>query len=92
VLKRKIDEKLDRQEQFTMRQELAKKAEKQDVDMYVSAVSNQKHELEAKQKEIERELDELINNLKKELEGIKTAMLNNLNKKADYTLVDSLKE
>ena len=60
--------------------------------MYILAVQNQKQELSAKQKDLEQELEDLFKTLHKELEGVKGSVLQGLNKKADFSLVDSLKD
>ena len=60
--------------------------------MYVMAVQNQKIEFEQRQKENEKDLDEFINGIQKELESMKTTMIQSLNKKADYSLLESVKD
>ena len=71
---------------------MASKSDKTDIDMYVLAVQNQKIEQEQRQKQLERELDEFIQGLQREMEGLKTSFLQSLNKKADYSLLESMKE
>lgn len=75
-----------------MRQDLSMKSDKTDIDMYVMAVQSQKLELDQRQKQLEKELDEFIAGIQKELESIKSTMVQSLNKKADYSLLDSVKE
>jgi len=60
--------------------------------MYVMAVQNQKLEFEQRQKGVEKDLDEFIGGIQREMEGLKTSFLQSLNKKADYTLLDTLKD
>ncbi len=37
-------------------------------------------------------MDEFVGGIQKEIEGFKTSLLQSLNKKADYTLLDTLKD
>lgn len=75
-----------------MKQEINLKADKADIDMYVMAVSNQKQEFDMKQKQLDKDLDDLITTMHRELDQLKTSMLQSLNKKADFTLLDQVKE
>jgi hypothetical protein len=75
-----------------MKQELTTKSDRADIDMYVMAVSNQKMEFEQRQKSLEKDLDDFISGIQKEMESMKTTMLQSLNKKADYSLLDTIKE
>ena len=64
------------------------KADRTDIDMYVMAVQNQKLEQEQRQKSLEKDIDEFITSISKELENMKSTMLQSLNKKADYSLLE----
>lgn len=68
------------------------KADKQDIDMYVLAVQNQKLEFEQRQKTLEKDLDEFIGGIQRELEQMKSSMIQSLNKKADYSLLEQVKD
>lgn len=60
--------------------------------MYVMAVQNQKLEFEQRQKGLEKDIDEFISGIQREMESLKTSFLQSLNKKADYSLLDNMKE
>ena len=75
-----------------MRQEMALKSDRADVDMYVMAVANQKNEFEMRQKSLEKDIDEFIGGIQREMESLKTSILQSLNKKADYSLLENMKE
>ena len=60
--------------------------------MYVLAVQNQKLEAEHKQKQFEKDLDDFIKDMKQELENIKGTMVQSLNKKVDYSVLDTVKD
>ena len=86
------DAKLDKSELAALRHELGQKSERADVDLYVRAVQSQRNEFEARQVQIEREFDGLVNTLQKELESLKATTMLSLSKKADFTLVESIRD
>ena len=54
--------------------------------------NNQKLELEQRHKSLEKDIDEFISSISKELEAMKSTMIGSLNKKADYHLLESIKD
>lgn len=68
------------------------KADRADIDMYVMAVQNQKLEIDHRHKSFEKDLDEFISSLSKEMESLKATMIQSLNKKVDYSLLETVKE
>jgi hypothetical protein len=75
-----------------VRHELQQKSERADVDLYVRAVQSQRNEFEGRQNDLEKEFDGLVSTLQKELEGLKGTTLLSLSKKADFSLVESLRD
>lgn len=70
-LTRLLEAKCDRQELLAVRTEISGKCERADVDLYVRAVQGQRHDFEERQQRMEREFDQLVDTLQKELESLK---------------------
>ena len=49
-------------------------------------------DFDQKQKEMEKDIDELVKNLQRELDTIKQSLTATMNKKADYPALDQVKE
>jgi hypothetical protein len=60
--------------------------------MYVSAVQNQKLDLEDQYKKVERDLDDFMRGQSRETEQLKQLVVSQISKKADYQAIDHLKE
>ena len=92
ALVRLIEAKVDKSEVLAIRGEMAAKCERQDVDLYIRAVQGQRTDFEERQGRMEREFDQLVDTIQKELESLKATTLQSLSKKADYSLVEHLRE
>lgn len=84
--------KSEKQDFYTLKTELSTKSDKTDIDMYVMAVQNQKLEFEQRQKSLEKDMDEFILSIQRELEQLKSSFLQSINKKADYSLLEQMKD
>ena len=91
-LLRLIDAKPDKLEFTALKQEVSSKSERADVDLYVRAVQGQRNDFEARQSQIKKEFDALVGTIQMELESLKATTLQSLQKKADFNLVDQLRE
>lgn len=87
-----LGEKVDRADFSTLVNDMAGKCDRADVDMYVRAVQGQRVEWEARQKDLEKEFDQVVDTVRREVEGLKQSTLMAMSKKADFTLVDGLRE
>jgi cell division septum initiation protein DivIVA len=58
----------------------------------VRAVQNQRTETEQRQANIEKEFDQLCETIQSELESLKATTLQSLSKKADYSMVETMRE
>lgn len=84
--------KVDNSELSLIKQELQTKSERSDIDIYVRAVQGQRTDFEARQQQFEKEFDALTETIQSELEGLKATTLASLSKKADFSIVEQLRD
>jgi hypothetical protein len=75
-----------------LRQDISTKAHKHDFEMLSVQVQNMRIEADQKLSACEKDIDEFVETMQSELNGIKANTLQSLNSKADYTLVDRLND
>lgn len=87
-----LDRKVDYQELETIKQDIDTKVHKHDFDMLTVNFNNHKLESDTKLKNNDKDIDEFIETMQNELNALKNNMVANLNKKADFNMMDRLNE
>ncbi len=89
---RNIEAKVDKAEMNNLRSEIGAKVDRGDLDVYIRAVQGQRVDFETRQSALEKDFDGLVDTIKRELESLKQTTMISLSKKADFSLVDTLRE
>jgi hypothetical protein len=71
---------------------MSAKVDKTDMDVYIRAVQSQRLDFENRQGTLEKDFDGLVDTIRRELESLKQTTMVSLSKKADFSLVDTLRE
>ncbi len=87
-----IEAKAERAELQQVRNEIGSKVDKSDLDVYIRAVQGQRVDFETRQTTLEKDFDGLVDTIRRELESLKQTTMVSLSKKADFSLVDTLRE
>ncbi|CAI2385185.1 unnamed protein product [Moneuplotes crassus] len=71
---------------------ILRKADKAEIDMYLSAVNTQKKDFDRRIHLIEKETSEVLKTVQMEIETMRTSCIETLNRKADLSEIDRLNE
>ena len=87
-----LENKVEKAEMQMVRNEIGAKVDRGDLDVYIRAVQGQRVDFETRQSTLEKDFDGLVDTIKRELESLKQTTMISLSKKADFSLVDTLRE
>ena len=88
----KVDDKVDRVEFNRIADQLVMKANREDVDQLFESLQLSKNDQEKRILSLEKEFDASVSELQRENEDVKQHVVSSLNKKADFTLLERLRE
>lgn len=71
---------------------IVRKADKSEIDMYLSAVNTQKRDFDRRVQLIEKETAEILKTVQGEIESMRTSCIETLGRKVDYSEFDRLNE
>jgi hypothetical protein len=71
---------------------MVKKAEREDVDELFKSLQTSKTDQEKRILTLEKEFDQTVGDNQREIEAIKASVLGSLSKKADFALLERLRE
>lgn len=75
-----------------LRQDVAQRAHRSDLDVITVKLQNLKTEQDQKITNTEKDIDEFVETMQSELTNMKNTMIQSLNKKADFSMLDRLNE
>ena len=87
-----MESKSERAELEVLRQDIASKAHKNELDVLNVKLSNMKIDYDQKVGNTEKDIDEFVETVQNELNTIRNSMMQSLNKKADFSMLDRLNE
>ena len=87
-----LEGKSERAELDVLRQDVASRAHKSDIDVLAAKMQNANNEQDQKIANTEKDIDEFVETMQSELTNLKNTMIQSLNKKADFSMLDRLNE
>ena len=87
-----LDGKCEKAELDPLRQDTAQRSHTTDIDMFNVQLQNLKTEQEQRSANTEKDIDEFVETMQNELTNMKNSMIQSLNKKADFSMLDRLNE
>ena len=84
--------KTERQDLEVLRQDISTKVHKHEFEMLGVQLKNFQIESETKIKAAEKDIDDFVETIQNELSNMKNSMIQSLNKKADFSMLDRLNE
>ena len=87
-----VNNKVDRVEFNRVADLVTQKANREDVDQLFETLQQSKNDQEKRILSLEKEVDSSVGELQREMEDVKQHVISSLNKKADFTLLERLRE